>query len=58
VTDVLTHGLRHLAMLRVSDPSVAAALSGRWHQLLGDWNPLPAGLLEHCFPTSHRTATG
>jgi hypothetical protein len=35
VTDVLTHGLRHLAMLRASDPSVAAALSVRWHQLLG-----------------------
>lgn len=48
VMDVLTHGLRHLAMLRVSDPTIAKTLSGCWHELLARWNPLPAGLLEHC----------
>lgn len=47
VVDVLTHGLRHLAMLRISDPRIAASLSGDWHELLAGWKPLPAGLLEH-----------
>lgn len=51
VMDVLTHGLRHLAMLRVSDPTIAKTLSGCWHELLAGWNPLPAGLLEHCVGT-------
>jgi hypothetical protein len=46
VIDVLTHGLRHLAMLRISDPEVAENLSGCWHELLASWRPLPAGLLE------------
>jgi hypothetical protein len=46
VIDVLTHGLRHLAMLRIGDPGVAENLSGCWHELLASWNPLPAGLLE------------
>lgn len=48
VMDVLTHGLRHLAMLRISDPTIAKTLSGCWHELLAGWSPLPAGLLEHC----------
>ncbi|MGH3911483.1 MAG: hypothetical protein ACRDRM_11700 [Pseudonocardiaceae bacterium] len=52
VMDVLTHGLRHLAMLRVSDPMIAKTLSGCWHELLAGWNPLPAGLLEHCCPST------
>lgn len=52
VMDVLTHGLRHLAMLRVSDPAIGEALSGRWHDLLVHWDPLPAGLIDHCLPTS------
>lgn len=47
VIDVLTHGLRHLAMLRVSDAAVAEALPGCWHELLASRHPLPAGLLEH-----------
>lgn len=47
VIDVLTHGLRHLAMLRISDPRIAASLSGGWHEVLAGWKPLPAGLLEH-----------
>ncbi|MGQ0777368.1 MAG: hypothetical protein ACT4NY_23635 [Pseudonocardiales bacterium] len=55
VMDVLTHGLRHLAMLRVSDATVASTLAGCWHELLADWDPLPAGLLEHCIPTLHTT---
>ena len=50
VMDVLTHGLRHLAMLRISDRTVATTLAGCWHELLASWNPLPAGLLEHCVP--------
>lgn len=50
VMDVVMHGLRHLAMLRVSDTAVAETLSACWHQLLIEWEPLPAGLLEHCLP--------
>ncbi|MGH3932859.1 MAG: hypothetical protein ACRDTF_23120 [Pseudonocardiaceae bacterium] len=50
IIDVLTHGLRHLAMLRISDPTVASTLSECWHELLTTWNPLPAGLLDHCVP--------
>jgi hypothetical protein len=50
VMAVLRHGLRHLAMLRVSDPMVAKTLARCWHELLADWHPLPAGLLEHCLP--------
>lgn len=50
VMDVLTHGLRHLAMLRISDPTVADTLPQCWHELLATWHPLPAGLLEHCVP--------
>jgi hypothetical protein len=55
VVDVLRHGLRHLAMLRVSDPTIAQTLSGSWHELLAGWNPLPAGLIEHCVPTMSRS---
>ncbi|MGH3917278.1 MAG: hypothetical protein ACRDTC_28285 [Pseudonocardiaceae bacterium] len=47
VMDVLTHGLRHFAMLRISDPTIANTLSECWHESLATWNPLPAGLLEH-----------
>lgn len=54
VMDVLTHGLRHLAMLRVSDATVAKTLAGCWHELLAGWDPLPAGLLEHCIPALDR----
>ncbi len=46
-TDVLTHGLRHLAMLQISDHRIAASLSGSWHELLAGRKPLPAGLFEH-----------
>jgi len=38
VIDVLTHGLRHLAMLRISDHRIAASLSGSWHELLAAGN--------------------
>ncbi len=61
VIDVLTHGLRHLAMLRISDPGIAKNLSGCWHELLANWRPLPAGLLELYLPEHpappHRLAT-
>lgn len=55
VMDVLTHGLRHLAMLRVSDADIAETLAGCWHELLAGWDPLPAGLLEHCLPALDTT---
>ncbi|MGH4015480.1 MAG: hypothetical protein ACRDSL_16455 [Pseudonocardiaceae bacterium] len=57
VLDVLAHGLRHLAMLRVSDPTIANTLSGCWHELLAGWNPLPAGLLDHCVPAPDATVS-
>lgn len=57
VMEVVAHGLRHLAMLRISDPTVATTLARRWHELLACWNPLPAGLLDHCLPASG-AATG
>lgn len=45
--DVLRHGLRHFALLRISDPAIAAALPAHWHDVLADLHPLPAGLLHH-----------
>lgn len=45
IADVLAHGLRHFALLRNTDPSIAAALSPSWHALLQLLNPLPAGSL-------------
>lgn len=54
VLDVLAHGLRHLAMLRVNDAAISKTLAGCWHELLTVWDPLPAGLLEHCVPGSGR----
>jgi hypothetical protein len=45
--DVLIHGLRHFALLRLTDPMIARALSDDWHATLGQWQPLPAGLLDH-----------
>jgi hypothetical protein len=38
---VLEHGLRHLAWLARDDEVVGAALSRRWHALLGDYVPEP-----------------
>lgn len=58
VMDVLTHGLRHLAMLRISNPTIADTLSECWHKLLATWNPLPAGLLEHCVLHPAEPVTG
>lgn len=58
VMDVITHGLRHLAMLRISDATVADTLSAGWHELLASWNPLPAGLLDHCVPRSPTQGSG
>lgn len=52
VLDVLSHGLRHLAMLRVSDRPISEVLDSCWHDLLTGWDPLPAGLLEHSLPAS------
>lgn len=52
VLDVLAHGLRHLAMLRVSDVAISDVLADCWHDLLAEWDPLPAGLLEHSVPAS------
>lgn len=45
--DVLVHGLRHFALLRVTDPVVASALPDEWHDFLANRQPLPAGLLHH-----------
>jgi hypothetical protein len=45
IADVLAHGLRHFALLRNTDPSIAAALSPSWHALLRRLDPLPAGSL-------------
>lgn len=45
--DALAHGLRHFALLRISDPAIAAALPAEWHRFLAAWHPLPAGLLHH-----------
>jgi hypothetical protein len=50
VADVLAHALRHLAMLSVTDPAIAATLSPQWHAGLARYAPLPAGLLEHHLP--------
>lgn len=36
---VLAHGLRHFALLRVSDPAIAAALPAEWHSLLAGSPP-------------------
>lgn len=44
---VLAHGLRHFALLRVSDAVIAAALPVEWHRFLSERDPLPAGLLDH-----------
>lgn len=52
VADVLVHGLRHFAMLRLTDRAIAKALSPEWHQVLARWAPLPAGLLDHYDPRS------
>jgi hypothetical protein len=46
-SDVLIHGLRHFALLRLTDPMIARALPDDWHATLGQWQPLPAGLLDH-----------
>ena len=45
--DVLVHGLRHFALLRVTDPVVATAMPVEWDELLADRQPLPAGMLHH-----------
>jgi hypothetical protein len=45
--DVLDHGLRHFALLRISGPAIADALDERWHTFLSSRHPLPAGLLHH-----------
>jgi hypothetical protein len=50
VADVLTHALRHLAMLSITDPVIAATLTPQWRAGLAHYDPLPAGLLEHHFP--------
>jgi hypothetical protein len=47
VNDVLAHGLHHFALLRFTDPVIAAALSAEWHRMLARCHPLPAGLHDH-----------
>jgi hypothetical protein len=40
-TQVVEHGLRHMAWLAVDDPVVAAELSPDWHTLLATYVPEP-----------------
>jgi hypothetical protein len=40
-TQVVEHGLRHMAWLAVDDPVVAAELSEGWHALLATYVPEP-----------------
>ncbi|MGH8905477.1 MAG: hypothetical protein ACRD0K_02935 [Egibacteraceae bacterium] len=47
VAQVVAHGLRHFALLRLTDPQIAGTLADQWHQALAGWAPLPAGLLDH-----------
>ncbi|MGH8910170.1 MAG: hypothetical protein ACRD0K_27665 [Egibacteraceae bacterium] len=58
VSDVLLHGLRHFALLRSCDPTIAAALPDEWHAALARLSPLPAGLLDHHQPHAHPRARG
>jgi hypothetical protein len=44
---VLAHGLRHFALLRLTDPQISRALCSEWHEALAVWEPLPAGMLDH-----------
>jgi hypothetical protein len=54
VTDVLVHGLRHFALLRTTDPAIAASLAPDWHACLAALPTSPAGQLNR-HPTSTAT---
>jgi hypothetical protein len=46
VGDVVVHGLGHFALLRTTDPAIAATLPPHWHACLATLSPLPAGQLD------------
>jgi hypothetical protein len=46
IDDVLAHGLRHFALLRTTDPAVAATLAPDWHACLASRPPSPASQLD------------
>jgi hypothetical protein len=54
IGDVVAHGLRHFALLRTTDPAIAATLPPHWHACLAPLSPLPAGQLNGHPPARRR----